>query len=68
MLSDHGQSQGETFLDRYGETLEAVVTRPARRPTSAPREAASDEALAYLSAGLTEVARDDTSPAARPAR
>ena len=25
VLSDHGQSQGETFRDRYGETLEEVV-------------------------------------------
>ncbi len=25
VLSDHGQSQGETFLDRYGETLEDLV-------------------------------------------
>ena len=25
VLSDHGQSQGETFRDRYGETLEQVV-------------------------------------------
>ena len=27
VLSDHGQTQGTTFLDRYGETLEAVVGR-----------------------------------------
>src|SRR5262249_31970351 len=25
VLSDHGQSQGETFLDRFGETLEDLV-------------------------------------------
>ena len=25
VLSDHGQSQGETFLDRYGESLEDLV-------------------------------------------
>src|SRR6478609_3726462 len=27
VLSDHGQSQGATFLQRYGETLEDVVRR-----------------------------------------
>src|SRR5947209_2973569 len=27
VLSDHGQSQGATFLQRYGEPLEAVVRR-----------------------------------------
>ncbi|MGK9269805.1 phage holin family protein [Williamsia muralis] len=27
ILSDHGQSQGATFLQRYGETLEQVVLR-----------------------------------------
>ena len=26
VLSDHGQSQGETFLDRYGESLEDLVS------------------------------------------
>jgi hypothetical protein len=25
VLADHGQSQGATFLQRYGETLEDVV-------------------------------------------
>jgi uncharacterized membrane protein YvlD (DUF360 family) len=59
VLSDHGQSQGETFLDRYGQTLEDLVREScdAARVFSA---AGGDEALSYLSAGLTEVARDDT--------
>ncbi len=58
VLSDHGQSQGETFLDRYGRTLEDLV----RESCDAGVVAATggDEALSYLSAGLTEVARDDT--------
>jgi uncharacterized membrane protein YvlD (DUF360 family) len=59
VLSDHGQSQGETFLDRYGHSLEDLVREScdAARVFSA---AGGDEALSYLSAGLTEVARDDT--------
>lgn len=59
VLSDHGQSQGETFRDRYGLTLEDLV----RESCDADRVFAAgggDEALSYLSAGLTEVARDDT--------
>ncbi|HXR30370.1 MAG TPA: phage holin family protein [Solirubrobacterales bacterium] len=60
VLSDHGQSQGETFRDRYGETLEDVV-RSACEPQSAIAvEGGDDDALAYLSAGLTEIARDET--------
>jgi hypothetical protein len=60
VLSDHGQSQGETFRSRYGETLEDLV-RSASDPESAIAvEGGDDDALAYLSAGLTEVARDDT--------
>jgi hypothetical protein len=30
VLSDHGQSQGEIFADRYGEELSAVVSRLAQ--------------------------------------
>lgn len=36
VLSDHGQAQGSTFHDRYGEDLSALVSRLARaRVTSA---------------------------------
>jgi uncharacterized membrane protein YvlD (DUF360 family) len=59
VLSDHGQSQGETFRDRYAQTLEELV-RDACDPDSVEAEAGDDDALSYLSAGLTEVARDDT--------
>ncbi|WP_017932730.1 phage holin family protein [Nocardioides sp. Iso805N] len=33
VLSDHGQSQGETFADRYGEDLPALVARLTEAPT-----------------------------------
>jgi uncharacterized membrane protein YvlD (DUF360 family) len=59
ILSDHGQSQGETFRDRYGETLEDLV-RAACDPDSVVAESGDDDALSYMGAGLTEVARDDT--------
>jgi uncharacterized membrane protein YvlD (DUF360 family) len=64
VLSDHGQSQGETFRDRYDTDLEEVVRSLCEPLTAVEAEAGgSDEALSYLSAGLTEVARDDTAGA-----
>jgi uncharacterized membrane protein YvlD (DUF360 family) len=67
VLSDHGQSQGETFLDRYGETLEDVVSAACEPDSTIAIEGGDDDALSYMSAGLTEVARDDTA-AGRVAR
>ncbi len=60
VLSDHGQSQGETFLDRYGETLEDLVRAACDPDSVVAAEGGDDDALSYMSAGLTEVARDDT--------
>ncbi len=60
VLSDHGQSQGETFRDRYGETLEQLVGAACEPDSTIAVEGGGDDALAYLSAGLTEMARDDT--------
>lgn len=48
VLSDHGQSQGATFLQRHGETLDAAVERFAGQDradapaTAAEREAADE--------------------------
>jgi len=63
VLSDHGQSQGETFRDRFGETLEELVRDACEAESTVAVEGSEDDALAYLSAGLTEVARDDTATA-----
>jgi len=60
VLSDHGQSQGETFRDRYQQTLEQLVREACDPDSVVAAEAGDDDALSYLSAGLTEVARDDT--------
>ncbi len=60
VLSDHGQSQGETFRERYGQTLEGLVREACQAASVVAAEAGDDDALSYLSAGLTEVARDDT--------
>ncbi|MBS1843266.1 MAG: phage holin family protein [Actinobacteria bacterium] len=60
VLSDHGQSQGETFRDRYGKTLEDLVRESCEGGQVLAAIGGDDDALSYLSAGLTEVARDDT--------
>ncbi len=59
VLSDHGQSQGATFHQRYGEKLEDVVGRYAGGEVRA-EDAHSDEGLASFNAGVSQVAaRDD---------
>jgi uncharacterized membrane protein YvlD (DUF360 family) len=60
VLSDHGQSQGETFRDRYGETLEQVVRAASGARSVTAAESGEDDALAFLNTGLTEMARDET--------
>jgi uncharacterized membrane protein YvlD (DUF360 family) len=61
VLSDHGQSQGATFLQRYGVTLEQVVKHAAEASDAgvAGQAASSDEALGYLGASLTEAGQAD---------
>jgi uncharacterized membrane protein YvlD (DUF360 family) len=54
VLSDHGQSQGATFLDRYGVSLEDVVQEASGAADVEAQDAHSDEALGYLGASLTE--------------
>ncbi|HEU4346666.1 MAG TPA: alkaline phosphatase family protein [Actinoplanes sp.] len=45
VLSDHGQSQGATFRQRWGETLDEVVARfAAPDPADAPDAPAEEEA------------------------
>jgi uncharacterized membrane protein YvlD (DUF360 family) len=53
VLSDHGQSQGTTFLDRYGITLEGLVHEAVEAGTMSI-EGHPSEALGYVGASLTE--------------
>src|SRR3954453_269756 len=66
VLSDHGQSQGATFLDRYGISLDQLVRDAAGTSDAVAAESHPDEALGYLGASLTEAAGGE-SVAARPA-
>ena len=62
VLSDHGQSQGDTFLDRYGISLEALVEQQVHG-TTATVDGNPSEALGYLGAGLSEAAAGSSTPA-----
>ncbi|HMD55849.1 MAG TPA: phage holin family protein [Solirubrobacteraceae bacterium] len=61
VLSDHGQSQGATFLDRYGITLEQLVHSAVDAGTVSV-EGASSEALGFVGASLTEVSGGEAMP------
>jgi hypothetical protein len=60
VLSDHGQSQGATFRQRYGEGLEDIVARFADDGEVRAEDAHSAEGLASFNAGVSEVASRDT--------
>ncbi len=70
VLADHGQSQGATFLQRYGVTLEHVILEACgASDTQAELEPISDEAPSTLGAALTEASHGSglTSRAVRSA-
>jgi hypothetical protein len=58
VLADHGQTQGPTFKQRYGETLDAVVQRLAAGSVSAP--VLAEEGWNNVSGLLTDAAADDS--------
>lgn len=59
VLADHGQSQGATFLGRYGITLEQLVSEAAESRTE-ELGGHPDESLSYLGASLTEASQSDS--------
>ncbi len=59
VLSDHGQSQGATFKQRYGEELADVVERHGGGDVRA-EDAHSDEGLSSFNASVAELATRDT--------
>jgi uncharacterized membrane protein YvlD (DUF360 family) len=62
VLSDHGQSQGTTFRDEYGLTLEELVQQASQAVDSDEVAAAGspDEALAFLGASFAEASAGDS--------
>ncbi|MDT5036320.1 MAG: hypothetical protein QOE03_1505, partial [Micromonosporaceae bacterium] len=63
ILSDHGQSQGATFRQRYGEPIEDVVSRLVRDGHQAPGRA-TDEDWGRVNALLAGVAAQGGAAAA----
>lgn len=59
VLADHGQSQGATFLQRYGLTLEEVVRGALTDPRTAGDMGPAEEARAGIGSALTEVADEE---------
>lgn len=55
VLSDHGQSQGATFFQRYGTTLEEVVANAARAEVVAAEM--GDEGMMHLNVTMTAAAQ-----------
>jgi uncharacterized membrane protein YvlD (DUF360 family) len=60
VLSDHGQSQGATFLQRYGETLEQLVQRHVGGAQVHAEIGGGEEGRAQVGAGLAELAAQPT--------
>ena len=60
VLSDHGQSQGATFRQRYGITLQELVEGASEATSTLAQSGGSDEARAYIGAGLAELGREPT--------
>ncbi|HKG38603.1 MAG TPA: phage holin family protein [Conexibacter sp.] len=60
VLSDHGQSQGATFLQRYGETLEQLVQRHTGDANVHAEVGGGEEGRGSLDAGLAELASRPT--------
>ncbi len=59
VLSDHGQSQGATFLQRYGVTLEQVVEEATGKQAVTIGEEGEQNPRAYISASAEEASHED---------
>jgi hypothetical protein len=55
ILSDHGQTQGATFRQRYGQSLEEFISGLTNTKTAGPRT--KDEGQAYVSATSLEMSK-----------
>jgi uncharacterized membrane protein YvlD (DUF360 family) len=60
VLSDHGQSQGATFLQRFGLSFEELVADACDTDAVAAESSGEDEALGRLRAAVTEASQADT--------
>jgi len=59
VLSDHGQSQGATFLQRYGVTLEQVVEEATGKEAIGSGEEGEQNPRAYITASTEEASHEE---------
>lgn len=59
VLSDHGQSQGATFLQRYGVTLEQVVEKATGKEAIGTGQEGEENPRAYITASAEEASHED---------
>ncbi len=59
VLSDHGQSQGATFLQRYGITLEDLVERSTGKEAIGTGEEGEQNPRAYITASAEEASHEE---------
>ncbi|HEX5991094.1 MAG TPA: phage holin family protein [Thermomicrobiales bacterium] len=60
VLSDHGQSMGATFKQRYGQTLSDLVSDLISPNHQVKAIEVADEDAGYVNVALTEAARQDS--------
>lgn len=60
VLSDHGQSSGATFLQRYGKTLDELVKELMKDEKQVVAYSTGDEGAQHLSVYLTDLMTNDT--------
>ena len=65
VLSDHGQTQGATFRQRYGMTLKELVRDMVSEEHTVETAESASEGWGSLNAFLTEIMRDDQRLASR---
>ncbi len=68
VLSDHGQTQGATFLQRYGESLEDVVRDACETADVVAEASGEDEARGRIGAALAEATQAPSAGARALAR
>jgi uncharacterized membrane protein YvlD (DUF360 family) len=67
VLSDHGQSQGATFLDRYGQSLEQLVEEAVHAGAQGV-DGSPSEAVGFMQASVSEAAAGSSLPSRTLAR
>jgi putative membrane protein len=64
VLSDHGQSQGATFLQKYGLSLadltHQLIASDGARKVNMTEQLETDEAVGHVNVALSEATRDDS--------